>query len=225
MPTNMRIVAYKDDKFSAKVSGGEYEVMLNPESIKQGRSIQYNEEQPLDSNGPSQKYAKTPGETLSFELVIDCSGVVDSSRLDLPSEMKQLSNVVYDYNGDIHRPNFVTVSWGESLVFQGVLTSFDSSYTFFKPDGTAIRAKVSLAFTSYINPQLRAKEENKKSPDMTHHIQIVDGDSLPGISQNIYGSPYHYVQLAEFNGLNKFRQLQSGSQLTVPPLVPASGQE
>lgn len=45
------------------------------------------------------------------------------------------------------------------------------------------------------------------------------GDTLPGLSQKIYNSCDYYVQLAEFNGLDKFRQLQPGMRLIFPPVI------
>ncbi|CAM4138980.1 hypothetical protein [Pseudoalteromonas byunsanensis] len=212
----MRIVAYSDEKFTSKVD--EYVVMLNPEQIKLDRSINYNEEQAPDSGKLSSKYRSTPGEKLSFDLVVDCTGVVDSTRTDMPTELNQLQKVVYTYNGDIHRPNYVIVYWGQGLSFQGVLTAFDTNYTFFKPDGTALRAKVSLRFTSYLDPSTAAKEEDKKSPDLTHRIAVVEGDSLPQISQQVYQDPDLYVQLGAFNQLNKLRNIKAGSVLSAPPL-------
>ena len=219
---NMRIVAYSDESFSKRVSGGEYKVMLNPEKLQWGRSVVYNEETSL-AGTPSGKYNKTNTEKLSFELVIDCTGIVDSQRVDLPTEINNLCKVVYDYNGDIHRPNFVIVNWGSGLAFKCILTELDTSYTFFKPDGTPLRAKVSLSFNSYLSLSEIARKENKKSPDMTHLVTLTDGDSLPQISELIYRTPDYYIQLAQFNRLNKFRKLKSGTQLTVPPLIPQKG--
>lgn len=215
--TKMTLVAYSDEKFSSKV--GTYPVMLNPESLKWGRQIDYNDEQSINSSAPSQKYNKTLGESLSFELIIDCSGVVDSKRVNLPSEIERLAKVAYDYNGKIHRPNYIIINWGKGLAFKCVLTKFDTSYTYFKPDGTAIRAKVSLEFTSYIDPVTKAKQDAKESPDITHLVDIVEGDSLPQIAEAIYRNPDYYIQLAQFNKLNKFRRLTPGSQIIVPPLV------
>ncbi|WP_253907043.1 CIS tube protein [Herbaspirillum rubrisubalbicans] len=215
---NMTIVAYSDEKFTSKVAGASYEVMLNPDKLQHNRSIHYNEEAALDSSAPSAKYNKTNGERLSFEIIIDCTGVVDSARVNLPDEIKNLSTVIYHYNGKIHRPNFVVVNWG-SLVFQGVMTSFNLSYTFFKPDGTPLRARASLEFTSYIDPATAARQADQKSPDMTHRIVISEGNSLPQIAQQIYRSSNYYIQIAQVNDLNKFRQLKPGSTIIVPPLV------
>ena len=213
----MRIEAFSDRTFKSKA--GYYDAMINPDSIKLDRSIEYNTEQAPDKSQSSIKYQKTPGSILSFDLTLDCTGIVDAKRTDLPKEITQLLNVVYDYHGDIHRPNFVQIRWGIGETFKGVLTSFNTSYTLFNPDGIPLRAKVSLAFTSYLDPVTVAKTEDDKSPDLTHLVDVVCGDSLPSLSQRIYNTSDYYVQLAEFNGLNKFRQLQPGTQLVFPPII------
>jgi nucleoid-associated protein YgaU len=38
------------------------------------------------------------------------------------------------------------------------------------------------------------------------------------ISSQIYRSPNYYTQIAQFNHLNKFRRLQPGISLVIPPL-------
>ncbi len=215
----MNIVAYSDDKFSKKASAGNYVFMLNPESLKWDRSIEYNDQQVIDANKGSSKYKATPGEKLSFDVVIDCTGVVDSTRVDLPAEIKQLKKVVYDFNGTIHRPNYVSINWGNSMAFEGVLTSFSTSYSLFKPDGTPLRAKISLGFSSYTDPVTAAKEAAKSSPDLTHHIDVVAGDTLPLLSERVFNSSEYFLQIAQSNGLNKFRHLKPGTRLIVPPLV------
>lgn len=213
----MKLVAYSDGKFSSKV--GDYTVMLNPESLKIDRAVNYNTTPTPDSGDSSPKYNETPGEQLSFDLVIDCTGIVDNSRTDLENEISKLKSLIYDFNGKIHQPNYVAIYWGEISSFRGVLTSMNISYTYFRPDGTALRAKVSLQFISYVDPKEAAKKENKTSPDLTHLVHTVDGESLPHISQTIYNNPEYYIQLAVFNHLNKFRHLPAGIQIVVPPLM------
>ncbi|MDU8498221.1 hypothetical protein RYB01_03385 [Pseudomonas syringae] len=217
--SNMRIVAYSDETFTDRVTGGFYKVMLNPEKLQWGRQVQYNEASAPDSSAPTSKYNKTNSEKLSFELVIDCTGVVDSKRVDLPEEMAQLSRVIYDYNGNIHRPNYVIINWGGGLAFRCVLTGFNTSYTFFKPDGTPLRARVSLEFASYIDSVTLARRDKKASPDMSHLVSIVEGDTLPQIADDIYRDPGYYIQIAKVNKLDKFRCLKPGTVLSVPPLV------
>jgi hypothetical protein len=215
----MKITGYTDENFQNSFNSSPYTVMINPESLKWDRSIEYNEKQSPDSSSASQKYKSTPSETISFDIVIDCVGIVDSSRIDLNAEIEHLESVVYTYNGTIHRPNFVKVSWGKDLIFKGVLKSFDTSYSLFRPDGSPLRAKVSLSFSEYISPDQVAKTDQDESPDITHLITVVDGDTLPGLCEKVWNDNSYYIQVAQYNGLNKFRNLQGVAELLFPPII------
>jgi len=132
--------------------------------------------------------------------------------------------VVYDYNGKIHRANFVMVSWGKTSKFKGILDSYNTTYNDFKPDGTPLRAKLSLIFSSYTDPVTAEQDAHSQSHDMTPLIDAVAGDSLSQLSIEHYSSPDYYVQLARFNRLDKFRHLTPGSHLIGPPLVNGVGE-
>jgi hypothetical protein len=213
----MKITGYTDNEFQSAFSGDPYIVMINPDSLKWQRIIEYNEQQSPDSSAASQKYKSTPSEKLNFDIVIDCTGIVDSDRTDMPTEMKALKQIVYSYNGDIHRPNFVKIQWGKDIIFKGVLTSFDTSYTLFKPNGSPLRAKISLAFDNYISPSTVAKMEDKHSPDVTHLVNVVQGMTLPQMCRSVWNDDAYYVQVARYNKLNKFRHLKV-DKLIFPPI-------
>ena len=63
------------------------------------------------------------------------------------------------------------------------------------------------------------KLENNSSPDLTHLVDVVDGDTLPGLCEKIWKDNSYYIKVAEHNNLNKFRQLTGGEQLTFPPII------
>jgi hypothetical protein len=50
-------------------------------------------------------------------------------------------------------------------------------------------------------------------------VEVVQGDSLPQLSNKVWNTPYYYVQVAQYNDLNKFRQLKGGQQLLFPPII------
>jgi hypothetical protein len=218
----MTIEAFTDKDFQVPLENGCYTVMINPESMKWERSIEYNEEQAPDTNTPSQKYKYTPGDQLNFDIVIDCTGIIDSARTDMPAEIDALKYIMFTYNGDIHRPNFVKIQWGANFVFSGVLTNFDISYTFFRPDGTPLRCKVSLAFKQYISPEVAERLKNKKSPDVSHVVTVEEGMTLPQLCVKVWNDDAYYVQVARYNNLNKFRNLKGIRQLIFPPIIPIS---
>lgn len=215
----LKITGYTDEEFQTAFDGPPYTVMINPDTIKLQRGIEYNEEQAPDTSSASQKYKSTPSDKLSFDIIIDCTGVVDSKRTDMSKEIKALEKIVLIYNGDIHRPNFVKVQWGQNIVFNGVLTSIDTSYTLFKPDGSPLRAKLSLNFSQYISPETVKKLDDQKSPDITHLVTVIEGMTLPQLCFQVWNDDSYYVQVAKYNDLNKFRNLKGKKSLVFPPIL------
>jgi hypothetical protein len=215
----MQITGYTDEEFQTAFSGKPYSTMINPDSIKWTKSIEYNEQQAPDSSAPSQKYKSTPSDKLSFDITIDCTGIVDSTRTNMATEITALESIVYTYNGQIHRPNFVKVQWGSNIIFKGVLTSFDISYSLFKPDGSPLRAKISLAFSQYISPTTVAKVDGEESPDISHLVTVVEGMTLPQLCMQVWNNNMYYIQTARFNDLDKFRKLKGVTQLVFPPII------
>lgn len=218
----LKITGYTDEDFQQAFEGDPYTVMINPDSLKWNRSVEYNQQQAQDSSSASQRYKNTPSDKLSFDIVIDCTGIVDTTRTDMKKEMSALEAIVFTYNGKIHRPNYVKIQWGKDLIFKGVLVSFDTSYTLFKPDGSPLRAKISLSFTQYLSPQTVQKVDAKKSPDVTHLVDVVEGMTLPQLCQQVWYDEFYYVQVAKYNGLNKFRNLKGIDQLIFPPIIQPS---
>jgi hypothetical protein len=214
----MQITGYTDEGFS-KVFGKSYNLMINPDTIKWQKNIEYNNQQAPDSSTASQKFKSTPSQKLNFDIVIDCTGVVDSKRTNLATEISALEKIVFTYNGQIHRPNFVKVQWGKDLIFKGVLDSFDTSYTLFRPDGSPLRAKISLSFSQYIPPDTANQQNAKKSPDVTHLVEVVEGNSLPQLCEATWNDSNYYIQAAKYNNLNKFRHLKGGTKLVLPPII------
>lgn len=215
----LKITGYTNKKFSKAFKGDPYKAMINPESIKWKRNIDYNLQQSAGSSSASQKYKSTPSDELSFEIVIDCTGVVDVKRVNMAKEIGDLEKIIFKYNGKIHRPNYVKIQWGKSMIFKSVLKNMDVSYTLFKPDGSPLRAKVALSFGQYIAPAEVEKKDKPESPDMSHMVDVVQGDTLPGLCDRIWNDDSYYIQVAEYNGLNKFRQLKGGNRLVFPPII------
>jgi hypothetical protein len=133
-------------------------------------------------------------------------------------EVEKLRDIIYAYNGDIHAPNFVKVSFGE-IIFKGKCTSFNYTLKQFDRFGKSNRASLSLSFGEEKSEEAKDKENGNNSPDMTHYYVVAYGETLPIISNKIYGTTALYLELAKVNGLNSFRSLPVGTRLTLPPLI------
>jgi len=218
----MKITAWLNSDFTGPA--GEMEVMINPEKYSQSYKICYSDPQAQGSNGGSPKFRKIPSETVKFELVFDGTGVVPPAKPDqkppadgIMTKINEFRKLVFNFDGKIHSPKFVTLAWGR-LLFNGRLSNLDVTYTLFKPDGTPLRARASTTFLGYNDEDQLAKQANLSSPDMSHLITVKAGDTLPLLCQDVYGSSAFYVQVAQANGLTDFRRIAPGTRLLFPPL-------
>jgi nucleoid-associated protein YgaU len=111
----------------------------------------------------------------------------------------------------------VLLVWG-SLVFPCVLITANYSFTLFKPDGTPLRAVASCSFRESVPEAERILADNPASPDLTHLREVQEGDSLPLLTDSIYGNAELYLEVARVNKLINFRRLRVGSRVAFPPV-------
>lgn len=216
-----------DSDRTQPLSGGGniFEAVINPAEYKHDFSISYAggedpERQPLGDSSPTTKYNRTKPEKISFSLTVDGTGVVpDKKKQSVSDQLSKLRNIVYAYNSSEHEPNVVQITWGRGLTaFFGRLESMNIEYTLFRPSGEALRARVAMGFVSYQTRLEEAASSNRQSPDMTHHVTVRAGDTLPLLCQQIYGDVAKYRIVAEKNGLDGFRALAPGMTLVFPPM-------
>ncbi|MBT8339627.1 MAG: peptidoglycan-binding protein [Desulfatitalea sp.] len=197
-------------------SSKTFSVMLNPNQLSHTCSISYNKTKTLGQLASALKFsAINPGD-ISFELLLDNTGVVKGSS-DVQTQLENLSGIVYKYDGDNHEPNHVRVLWG-GLLFYGRLTSLSVDYTLFSPDGIPLRAKIKMSFKGFMSTQEQAKRANKSSPDMTHIVVFKAGDSLPLLCHRIYDDVTCFDTVARINHITNFRDIRPGSRILFPPL-------
>ena len=109
------------------------------------------------------------------------------------------------------------VLWG-SQIFVGRLTSMKVDATLFKASGEPLRAKLDLEFKSYVSSEEEALRANRSSPDMSHLVEVRAGDTLPLLCYRIYRDSSYYLEVARYNNLTDFRDLEPGRKLHFPPL-------
>lgn len=212
----LKLVGYSDNAFSKMI--GTYQALINPDKYTHNFEIVFNDEQGSGTPNATIKYKKSTPQGLSFELIFDGTGILSSTRTDVLSDIENFKKIVYQYNGDIHKPNYIQLTWGDALNFTCQLTSLSINYTMFKSDGSPLRAKASVSFKQYQSPTQVTTNAGNNSPDMTHEIVIKAGDTLPALSYNVYGDSSQYLKVAAFNKLDNFRYLMPGTKVYFPPL-------
>lgn len=213
-------------------SGDEniFEVSINPESFSQSYGIDYTgtdekcDKRAMNKSGATPRFKSVEPEKLSFKIMLDGTGVVPATVkggqvVKVADQISKLRRIAYEYDGGDHQPPPVQVIWGKGLkAFFGRLKKLNVNYTLFHPDGSALRAELSLDFVEALSKAEEAKQANNQSPDLTHLVRVRAGDTLPLLCERIYRDPAKYLEIARINDLDGFRALEPDTLLRFPPM-------
>ena len=213
----MKIEAYKNADYDFSDSpAATFIVMFNPNTYSQKYQVEYKDRQGQGDTGSPQIFGKVKPQEYTFEFLFDGTGTV-MDKIDVNQTIQEFLEVTGKHDGDIHRPLYLKLSWG-ALLSRCVLKEAEITYTLFKPDGFPLRAKVKATFSENVEDTLRVSEERKNSPDLTHVYTVNKGEHLSLLSQRFYGKPSYYLQIAAFNDLKHYRDLQPGQVILFPPI-------
>jgi hypothetical protein len=222
----LNIHAYRlefQSKFT-EIEGSPFTVQLNPSSYTQDFRVEYVTEQAAGTSSLSQGYHFHDPQKISFDFLFDATGAIKSTRSleefqkeGVHKEIEKFKKFVYKYTGVIHRPNFLKLVWGK-LSFDCVLEEMSIEYTLFNAEGIPLRANVKATFRETIEEELRGPIENPSSPDVTHYRQVIAGDNILNLAEEVYGDAHEYWRVVAANQLVNFRNLKPGTALIFPAI-------
>jgi len=213
--TKMKIVAYSDADYSDNI--GHYDVLFNPENITDKREQEFSTGN--STNGSSAQTVTYKGVgSGNFDVVLFFDGTGIISQDPVEDQINKLKSLAYDFNGDIHEPNYLRIYWGTQSLFEGRLTSWDLSHQLLDLDGSPIRSELSISLVASVSAKKKALEERKNSSDLTHIRTVVAGDTLPLMCHKIYRDSSYYIKVARENKLIDFRNLKPGDKIAFPPV-------
>lgn len=201
----------------------QFEAMFNPSTLTQTYALAWTR-QNTRGGTPSLDYTRTPPQDISLTLILDGTGVDQHgferfTQQTVLQRIQKFLQVTYYYQGDLHEPAYLLISWAGTRWLECRLQSVDIKYTLFDRDGTPLRAELSAKFVSDPPPVKTALKKNPKSADLTHMRMVSSGDTLPLLTKQVYGSADRYLDVARFNNLDDFRNLTPGQRLLFPPLA------
>jgi hypothetical protein len=222
---------FADRKNSKFAENDAFEVMFNPNTYTIAKSVTWGaptgEKRGSASsnrhlNAPVIDFGGGGSRQLQFELFYD------STELSLP-EWGMYADVRMEtdklvaltrIDRAIGRPRAVQLEWGggssnavrKDLPMVGVVTSLSQRFSLFAPDGTPLRANLTVAVTEFIDPK---KDRRKTDPESTIRV-VKRGDSLMSIADEQYADPGRWRIIAEANGLDDPRRVPVGMTLTIP---------
>lgn len=214
----LKIIAYSDIEFKKEISNGTFNTLVNPEKYTLSYAIEYDDKQADGTSAHALPFKKIKPSDLEIQILFDGTGVFNKGNdVNVTDEIAKFKEMMFTLDGDSHRPNFVKISWG-SLLFKGCLLDINFEYKLFDSDGEPLRVIAKAKYKSAVEDNLRAAEENKSSPDLTHIRVVKAGDNLPLMTHRIYGDSKYYLEVAKYNKLSNFRKLIPGTEIIFPPI-------
>lgn len=151
----LTIAAFSDPAFNKPLHAhGTYVAQINPETFSHSHSVEYNPASLTDTAGATTKYNTIKPETLSFSFYLDGTGVVSDpgpGAATVAQGVARFKQVTYQYNGEIHSPNYLQLVWG-TFLFKCRLTGLEVEYILFDTHGIPLRAKLTPRFEQFLDP-------------------------------------------------------------------------
>ena len=197
-------------------TGDVLTVQFNPEEYT------INHDNPIASqaipglSGPILQFVNGNMRTLEMELLFDTWDSPDLVKKDVRDQVNKLTKLL-EIDSELHAPPVLRVQWG-SLDFRCVLARANQKFQMFADDGRPVRARVTVTFNRFIDPEREAKETNKQTADFTKIHLVIEGETLSGIAAKHYEDPRLWRPIALANGLSDPRALESGLPLQIPSL-------
>lgn len=214
--SKMKFVGYSDANYLHTL--GHFDVLFNPENLSVKKEQEFSTSN--STNGSSAQTVTYKGvgpSNFDVTLFFDGTGII--SKEPVANQLQKLKKLAYNYNGDIHEPNYLRIYWGTEFLFEGRLSSWNVNHTMLNLDGSPLRSELSISLISSVCAKKKTLEERKNSSDLTHIRTVFAGDTLPLMCHRIYGDSSFYIKVARANKLVDFRNLKPGDKIVFPPVI------
>lgn len=206
---------------TVEATGERFEVMFNPEEYTINKDNNYATQAIPGLSGPILQFVHGNLRTLDMELFFDTF----EKQRDVRDETQKVVNLL-KIDADLHAPPVLVISWA-SLQFRGVLARVSQKFILFFPDGRPARARLTVAFSEFIDADREAKEINRQTANFTKVHVVKQGENVSDIAGRLYEDPALWRAIAMANEVDNPRALTTGQSLAVPPLPfvdPESGE-
>lgn len=166
------------------------------------------------------EYVGPHSQSMRVSMLLDASEREDG---DITAEIKELLESSHPTPSSESKnkplPPRVRFGWNE-VHFEGYVDDVSVEYQLFRPDGRPLRAKCEIAMKE-IDRDPAPQNPTSGTPAIHRTVEVVAGDTLPGIAYKEYGHPARWRVIAACNGIDDPLRLSPGRQLLIPPATEA----
>lgn len=192
-------------------------VQYNPAQVTRSKSAQIAEIAIPGLDSPIQQFIRGQTEKLTLELLFDTAA---QGMAEGAASVRTLTDPVaalVRIQPKTHAPPRVRVIWGTGLAFTAIAETVEVKFTLFAPDGTPLRATVTVTFRGYRTLHEQLAELKLESADHTKRRVVRQGETLSRIAGEELGDPARWRALADANPGVDPVDPEPGTVLEVPP--------
>ncbi|MEZ5351544.1 MAG: LysM peptidoglycan-binding domain-containing protein [Bryobacteraceae bacterium] len=193
-------------------TGERFDVMFNPEEYSLNKDNNFASIAIPGLSSPILQFVHGNLRTLEMELFFDTT----DARADVRDQTRKITDLL-KIDSDLHAPPVIRVAWG-SLDFRCVLARANQKFVKFLEDGRPSRARITVSFSEFVDPEREAKEVNRQTADFTKVHVVSRGETLSGIAVRFYENAASWRPIAAANGIDDPRSIEPGQQLHIPSL-------
>jgi len=203
-------------------AGDGITVLFNPAEYSIERANAYKSTAIPGLSGPLLQFINGEADTLAMDLFLDdYTDPPDDAQDSVEGRLAALAGLL-ELDRDLHAPPPVQFVWGR-LSFKAIIEKLSRKITLFRPEGTAARATVSVAFKEYKTLPELIVEPRLQSADKTKRRVMVGLDSLWLLASREYRDARLWPRIADYNDLDDPRDVGAGDWVSVPPLESDDG--
>lgn len=199
-------------RITVEHTGQQFDVMFNPEEYSLNKDNNFASQAIPGLGSPILQFVHGNLRTLEMELFFDTT----DARSDVREQTQKITDLL-KIDSELHAPPVIRVAWG-SLQLRCVLTRANQKFVKFLEDGRPMRARITVTFSEFIDPEREAKEVNRQTADFSKVYTVTRGDTLAGIAVRFYENPALWRPIAVANGIDDPRAIVPGQKLHVPSL-------
>jgi hypothetical protein len=195
-------------------------VLFNPEEYTLNRDVVYAQAAIPGLSAPLLQFANGGLQTLDLELLLDTLEAHPAAGTNAGDDVRSLTDRVVqlmDPDPTTHAPPLVLFVWG-SLSFECVVARVVQRFLMFKPDGTPVRARLTVTLNECKDLELEAQAIKRETADYTKRHVVGQGESLSSIAAKAYSDPRLWRAIALRNELDDPRDPPTGLELEIPSL-------
>jgi hypothetical protein len=182
-------------------TGRSVTVPFNPEEYSLDSSNSF-DDKPADGGGPTVQFESGGRRTLTMNLFADST----PSRTDVRLQTQPIVGLA-EKDSTLNGPPFLLFSWG-GFQFRCVLKSINQRFAQFLPDGTPVRAYLTLTFVESERPGPSPGAKGA-TPGAVH--EVAAGENLSRIAAKTGRDPAAWRQIALLNNIENPRKLNIGA--------------